>query len=96
MTANLPLAPDMIAELRADQVICDKALTLTTPENQALARSTEYQPFEFFNLEQACFRDWKVLSYFSVTGGKFGCVSARRNARVVQKRKSCFSRFNAY
>lgn len=50
MTANLPFASEMIADLRAYQIICDEALTLTTRENQALASSTEYQPFEFFQL----------------------------------------------
>jgi hypothetical protein len=50
MTANLPFASEMIADLRAYQIICDEALTLTARENQALASSTEYQPFEFFQL----------------------------------------------
>ena len=52
MTAELPFAPQMISDLREYLVICDEALTLTTRENQALASTTEYQPFEFFQLRR--------------------------------------------
>jgi hypothetical protein len=52
MTAELPFAPEMIADLRAYQAICDEALTLTTRENQALATAGEYQPFEFYQLRR--------------------------------------------
>jgi hypothetical protein len=48
MTAELPFASEMIADLRAYQEICDEALALTTRENQALATSGDYQPFEFY------------------------------------------------
>jgi hypothetical protein len=50
MTAELPFASEMIADLRAYQAICDEALTLTSRENQALSSSGEYQPFEFYQL----------------------------------------------
>jgi hypothetical protein len=50
MTAELPFAPEMIADLRAYQTICDEALTLTTRENQALSTAGEYQSFEFYQL----------------------------------------------
>jgi hypothetical protein len=50
MTAELPFAPHMIADLRAYQTICDEALVLTTRENQALSSGGEYQPFEFYQL----------------------------------------------
>jgi hypothetical protein len=50
MTSELSFAPEMIADLRAYQAVCDEALTLTTRENQALSTSGEYQPFEFYQL----------------------------------------------
>jgi hypothetical protein len=50
MTAELPFAPEMIADLRAYQTICEEALTLTTRENQSLSTAGEYQPFEFYQL----------------------------------------------
>ena len=52
MTAELPFAPEMIADLQAYQTICDEALTLTTRENQALSKAGEYQPFEFYQLRR--------------------------------------------
>jgi len=52
MTAQLPFAPEMIADLHTYQAICDEALTLTTRENQALATAGEYQPFEFYQVRR--------------------------------------------
>ena len=50
MTAELPFASEMIADLRAYQTLCDEALVLTTRENQALSGGGDYQPFEFYQL----------------------------------------------
>ena len=52
MNAELPFAPEMIADLRSYQTICDEALTLSTRENQALSNSGEYQSFEFYQLRR--------------------------------------------
>jgi hypothetical protein len=50
MNAELPFAPEMIADLRAYQTLSDEALVLTTRENQALAGGGDYQSFEFYQL----------------------------------------------
>ena len=53
MTAELPFASEMVADLQAYQAICDEALTLTTRENQSLASGGDYQPFEFYQLRRS-------------------------------------------
>lgn len=50
MTADLSFASEMISDLRVYLGICEEALALTTRENQALAATAEYQPFQFFQL----------------------------------------------
>ncbi len=53
MTAELPFASEMIADLRSYQTICDEALTLTSRENQALSAGGNYEPFEFYQLRRS-------------------------------------------
>ncbi len=94
MTAELPFAPEMIADLRAYQAICDEALTLTTRENQALASSGEYQPFEFFQLRTGLLprlesallqlRKWREIWLRVSPAERAGCSEVKVLFQTVQ------------
>ena len=94
MTAELTFAPQMIADLREYLVICDEALTLTTRENQALASSTEYKPFEFFQLRRGLLprlenalvqlRKWREIWLHVPPAERAGCSEVKELFQSVQ------------
>jgi hypothetical protein len=94
MTAELPFAPEMIADLRAYQAICDEALTLTTRENQALSTSAEYQPFEFYQLRTGLLprlenallqlRKWREIWLRVSPAERAGCSEVKVLFQTVQ------------
>ena len=94
MTSELAFAPEMIADLRTYQTICDEALTLTTRENQALAQSGEYQPFEFYQLRRGLLprlenalvqiRKWREIWLRVPAAERAGCAEVKVLFQSVQ------------
>jgi hypothetical protein len=94
MTAELPFAPEMIADLQAYQAICDEALTLTARENQALSQAGEYQPFEFYQLRTGLLprletallqlRKWREIWLRVSPADRAGCSEVKVLFQTVQ------------
>jgi hypothetical protein len=94
MTAQIPFASEMINDLREYQVICDEALTLTTRENQALATSKEYEPFEYFQLRRGLLprlenalvqlRKWREIWLRVSPAERAGCSEVKELFQSVQ------------
>ena len=94
MNAELSFAPDMIADLRAYQTICDEALVLTSRENQALAGGGEYQPFEFYQLRTSLLprlesalvqlRKWREIWLRVPSAERAGCSEVKVLFQSVQ------------
>jgi len=94
MTAMLPFAPEMIADLQTYQTVCDEALSLTARENQALAGTAEYQPFEFYQLRRGLLprletalvqlRKWREIWLRVPQGERARCVEVKELFQSVQ------------
>jgi len=94
MTAELPFASEMIADLQAYQTICDEALSLTTRENQALSVAGEYQPFEFYQLRRGLLprlenalvqlRKWREIWLRASPAERAGCSEVKVLFQSVQ------------
>jgi hypothetical protein len=94
MNAELPFAPEMIADLRAYQTLCDEALVLTTRENQALAGGGEYQSFEFYQLRTSLLprlesalvqlRKWREIWLRASPAERAGCAEVKVLFQSVQ------------
>jgi hypothetical protein len=94
MNAEIPFAPEMIADLRTYQAICDEALVLTTRENQALSSSSDYQPFEFYQLRTSLLpklenalvqlRKWREIWLRVSPAERAGCAEVKVLFQSVQ------------